>query len=250
MARRGQDTGNSLHAPLRTQVDGLTARRAFEDLAFQTNPRTLVDVIWDFNGKFASGYGEGLATRATGTPTGVAQVANSANGEITATLAATSEAEFSGVDWTDELNIPANSLPFFEARIKTPAVALVAAEDIVIGLATAYNATMNSISKYVRFRLSGSNDLLVEGKDGTTTNNAVATGTTLLAATYNLFTIEQKRSNNRYYFFLNDDLVGVLAQDAFAATDLLQPMIGIRKASGTTAPAITIDFVRLQWHRF
>lgn len=251
MARRGPDTGSSLHAPLRTKVEGLTARRAFEDLAFQTNPRTLVDLMWDFNGKFASGFGEGLAIRTTGTPTGITQVANSANGEITIPLAATSEAEFNGVDFTDELNIPAISQVFFEARVKTPALALTSVQDVVIGLSAAYNATLNSIAQYLRFRLSGSNALLVEANDGVTANNAVATGITLAAASYNLFTIEHKGgSDNRFYFFLNDDLVGILAENAFVITDLLQPLVGIRKASGTTTPALTLDFLRCQFHRF
>lgn len=248
--RRGPDAGGTLHAPLRTKVEGLTAHRAFEEIAEKSNQRMRFDVSWDFLGKFASGYGEGLATRATGTPTGVAVVSNTLGGEIAMTLAATNEVEFSGVDWTDVLQIPAAGLPYFTARVKTPALVLAAAEDIVIGMNSAYNATLNSITRYLRFRLSGSNALLIEGNDGTTVNNAVATGVTLTAATYYMFTIEQKVGDGRYYFWLDDQSVGVLSEPAFAMTDLLQPLVGIRKASGATVPALTLDYLRVAAHRF
>lgn len=254
--RRGPDTGGTLHAPLRTKVEtgnGAT-RTAFEDLSYRTNPRAECDMLWDFNGKYASGVGEGLAVRATGTPTGVAQVANTANGEITATLANTNELEFSGVDWTDELNVPASgAYVMFDARVKTPAVALAAVEDVVIGLSAAYNSTLNSIATYARFRLSGSNELLVEGSDGTNIFS-VDTGILLPAASYRFFTIEQKRSDGRFYFFVSNDLVGALnlplLTAAFAVSPTLwQPLVGIRKASGVTVPALTIDHLRVRWLR-
>jgi hypothetical protein len=247
--RRGPDAGGTLHAPLRTKAPSILTRRDFEEIAEKSNQRVRFDVSWDFLGKFASGFGEGLATRATGTPTGVAQVANTLGGEISMTLAATNEAEFSGVDWTDIKQIGATWLPYFVARVKTPVAAVAAAEDVVIGLATDYNATLNSISKYLRFRLSGSNALLIEGNDGTTANNAVATGRTLGLSEYNMFTIEQKIGDGRYYFFLNDDLVGTLAQSAFVSTDLFQPLVGIRKASGVTVPVLTMDYLRVASNR-
>lgn len=247
--RRGPDAGGALHAPLRTRAEALSVRRAFEEIAEKSNQRVRFDVSWDFIGKFASGFGEGLATRATGTPTGVAQVANTLGGEISMTLAATVEAEFSGVDWTNVKQIGATFLPYFVARVKTPVATLAAAEDIVIGMGTDYNATLNSISKYLRFRLTGSNALLIEGNDGTTTNNAVATGRTLGLSEYNMFTIEQKVGDGRYYFFLNDDLVGALAQPAFAATDFLQPLVGIAKSGGATAPVLTMDYLRVSCNR-
>lgn len=246
--RRGPDTGSSLHAPVRTRQEVIGQRRAFEDTAFRTCPRLRVDMIWDFAGKYASGIGEGIALRTTGTPTAIAQVANSANGEVSIALAATSEAEFNGLDWTDELNIPATSRPMFEAYLKTSALALTSVQEFTAGLSQAYNATLNSIAKYVRFRMSGSNVLLYEGKDGTTTSNANSTGITLDPATYYLFTIEQKQPG-QYVFFLEDAQVGQLALNAFAATDLLQPLLGIGKASGTTVPAILADYVRVQWDR-
>ena len=251
--RRGRDTGPSFYGPVRTRLrpDGQT--REFTDEVYGWNPRLVPDMWWEFAGG-ASGYLQGtnglLVSRSTGTPTGISQVANTANGELAMALAVTNEAEYSGVDFADELNIPASRAVFFEAFIKTPALALTSVQDIVIGLATAYNATLNSQSKYVRFRLSGSNAVLLEGKDGTTTNNATAplTATTLAAATYYLFTIDG-HTNGEYDFYIDDNLIGTLVQSAFAATDLLQPAIGVAKASGTGIPILTMDLLRIDWSR-
>ncbi len=245
--RRGRDTGPAHYGPLRTRLRPEGQAREFTDSTFGWNPRLEVDYWWDFTGA-AAGYladrGGLLVSRSTGTPTGITQAANTANGELLMTLAATSEAEFLGVDFTDELNTPITRGVVFEAFIKTPAVALTSVQHIIVGLATAYNATLDSTTKYVRFKLSGSNVVLIQGKDGTTTNSTT-TATTLSAATYYLFTIDGHRPGY-FDFYIDDNLVGTLTQADFAVTDLMQPSIGIRKDSGTTAPVLTMDFLRIE----
>jgi hypothetical protein len=245
--RRGPDSGGTLHGPLRTKVDVPSSHRAFEDIAYRSCPRVEVDMMWDFVGKYASGFGEGLAIRTTGTPTAIAKVANSH--ELSIALAATNELEFNGVDWTDDLEIPATAFPMLDCRLRIPALALSAVEDVVIGLSTAYNSTLNSISKFVRFRYSGSNALLYEGSDGTNTFLAQSTGITLDANSYRFYTIEQKARDGRWYFFVSDDLVGTLALPAFTVADLLQPLVGVRKASGATTSALLLDHLRTRWQR-
>ncbi len=240
--------------PIRGQRRPTGSRLVLSDRVFGDNPRVDCDLWWDFTGGalgYLAGAGGLLVARATGTPTGIAQVANTANGELSATLAVTNEAEFTGVDFADELNIPASREFVMSAYVKTPAAALTSVQDIVIGLTTAYNSTLASTTKYVWFRMSGSNVLIVEGKDGTTTNLAVATNpsTTLTAATYYLFTIDASSGAGQIEFWLDDTKVATLNQSAFAATDLLQPLLGIRKASGTAVSALTIDYLRINWSR-
>ncbi len=254
MARRGRGGGTTMTAPIRTKRRPTGFRQEFSDSHFGQNPRLDCDCWWDFIGgatNYLIGTQGTLVVRATGTPTGSAQVANTANGEASATLAVTNEAEFTGWDFADELNIPASREFFLEAYIKTPAAALTSVQDIVIGLTTAYNSTLASTTKYVWFRMSGSNVLIVEGKDGTTTNLAVATNpsTTLTAATYYLFTIDATSGAGQIEFWLDDTRVATLNQSAFAATDVLQPLVGIRKASGTAVSALTMDFLRINWSR-
>jgi hypothetical protein len=249
--RRGRDTGPAFYGPLRSRFRPEGASREYVDSVYGWNPRLLVDYWWDFTGA-ATGYladrGGLLVSRSTGTPTGITQAANTANGELLMTLAATSEAEFLGVDFTDELNIPATRGIVFEAFIKMPAVALTSVQHIVIGLATAYNATLDSTTKYIRFKFDGSNVVLIQGKDGTTTNSTTTT-TTLTAATYYLFTIDGHQPGI-FDFYIDDSKIGSLTQADFAATDLLQPSIGIRKDSGTTAPVLTMDFLRIEHNRY
>ncbi len=254
MARRGRGGGTTISNPIRGQRRPTGSRQPFSDRVYGDNPRVDCDSWWDFYGG-ASGYLQGssglLVSRSTGTPTGIAQVANTANGELSATLAVTNEAEFSGVDFADELNIPASREFVMEAYVKMPALALTSVQDIVIGLATAYNSTLSSTTKYVWFRMSGSNVVTLGGKDGTTTNAATASNpsTTLTAATYYLFTIDASSGPGAIEFWLDDTRLGTLNQSAFAATDLLQPTLGIAKASGTGVPALTIDFLRISWSR-
>jgi hypothetical protein len=98
--------------------------------------------------------------------------------------------------------------------------------------------------------MSGSNAVLLEGKDGTTTNNATApsTATTLAAATYYLFTIDGHQPGI-FDFYIDDNKIGSLTQADFAVTDLLQPAIGIRKASGAGIPILTMDMLRIEHNR-
>src|SRR5436190_21153626 len=102
MPRPGFDRGTTLTEPLREKAQLISQRTELMGLSSAYAPSLYCQSIWDFNGKYASGFGEGLASRITGTTPTVAQVANTANGEIVATLAATNEAEFGGVDFTDE----------------------------------------------------------------------------------------------------------------------------------------------------
>lgn len=248
--RMGYDTGTLHYGPTRTRYKNQGQTVEIQDESFRWGPHMRVDYMEEFDGSAALAIGK-MTSRTTGTPTAGAQVANSANGEWGMALAATNEAEYNGLDWADELNIPASRGFVMNARITMPALALTSVQDIVVGVATAYNATLNSQSKYVRFRMSGSNVLLLEGKDGTTTNNATApsTATTLTAAAVAYLTIDAT-DIGRIKFFSGSNMIGTLAQSAFAVTDLLQPVIGVRKASGTGVPQLNVDFLRVSYARF
>lgn len=254
MPRRGYDRGTTFSYPLRTSRKPTGATRELSEIMQGQNPRLTCDCMWDFTGNAANyliGNSGTLTAITSGTPTGAAQVANTANGEASFTLANSNEVEFSGVSWADELQIPASREFYLEAYFKMPALALSSVEDIVVGLTTAFNATLASTSKYVWMRMNGSNIVTVEGKDGTTTNLAQATSpvTTLSVSTYVLFTIDATRGPGNIQFFIDDNKVASLSQAAFAATDVLQPLVGIRKQSGTTTTILTLDFLRCFWSR-
>ncbi len=195
------------------------------------------------------------ATKVVGTTPTVSKTANAVCGIWRAITDSTSEAETAGIDFGDSLLLnnptaggtnPNQALqPMFQAYLSIP-VALTTAQTLVIGLGTAFNATLTSISKYAWFRLSANMNVLLEGKDGTTTTTGqVPSGgtTTLVAATKNLFTISLDSGGAT--FSLDDNVLGNIPMAALASTDKLQPLVYVQKASGVTTPAFDIDWANV-----
>ena len=242
-----------------------TQRQEVEGFIFDDNYRTQYCWKKDFDGTASATLSTmgvtAVDTSPAGTPT-IAQVANTANGEIAATLDATNEAQRAGISFGDQLMWGKADIahpifgdgPFFEARVKTSTIA--ANQGIIVGVATAYNSTFASISKYAWFRLNGNMNLTIESNDGTTANLAqtpVAGTTTLTAATYYYFTIDFSDITNVLFWFddgKNDLFVGGLAMGALATTDLFQPLILVSKESGAGTPAVTIDMVSWRGPRY
>jgi len=226
------------------------SRREFESELFRWSPRLRCDEFTDFTPGTAlpAGWSSEI-TKTAGTPT-VTVLANTANGVLQAALDATNELQYAGVDWGNQKVIPATQWPYFEARVQVP-TALTSVQDVIIGLGTSYASPIGSIAKYVRFRLNGNMNVLVEGNDGTNTITlqAAARGTTVLAAgQFYLFSIDL-HDLSKVKFWIDDAHVAVLNLAAFAATDLLQPLIGIQKTSGTTTPTLQADTARCMWNR-
>lgn len=255
-ARRGYDSGTTFYAPIRSKRKSRDGTREFTDQIFGESPRQTVDMWWDFNGNAANyliGTQGTVTARITGAgPPTVTQGANTVNGLALFTQEATSQVQFAGVDFADQLTITPFRDFFFECMVRTPATALTSVQDMIVGLATAYNSTLASMSKYIWFRLAGSNVVTYEGKDGTTTSlaNAAVPATTIAVSTFTVFTIDGQHGPGDIRFFLNDDFVGRLNLSSFAATDLMQPMIGLRKASGTTTNVAALDWLRISAARF
>lgn len=252
------NSGDRGSAPLGTKLLSATKRQEIESLGFRTSPRPLFEVFGEFD---MSTLGLPWAARTAttvGSPT-FAQVTNGVNGLYAGTLASTSEAETAGVDWADVLminkpdagatNVNAVSTPVFQAYIKLPSLA--ASQTMVIGLATAFNATLTSISKYAWFRFNANNNVLIESKDGTTTNTAITPieGTTTVDTNFHLYTIDWTFLD-QVKFFLDDNPLGTLNMLALAATDKFQPAIYLQKSTGAGVPAFQIDWAHTMSWRF
>ncbi len=189
----------------------------------------------------------------------MAKQANVACGVWRGTLAATSEAETVGVDFGDSLmlndptagavNVNPVGRPTFEAYLRFP-IALTTAQTAVIGLGTAFNATLTSIAEYAWFRLTANMNVLLEGKDGTTTTLAQVPGSApvLVAGTYNLFTIEL--SQGQAQFSLDGNVLGTVPMAALTSAMGMQPMIYLQKASGTTVPQVEIEWANVSCWRY
>lgn len=261
MARR-INSGTSVGGPLLQNTQSAINRQEVTGIGFRGNPR-----LWyeEFNEFSASALTTPWATRTAktaGSPT-VALLANTADGVWEGALDNTSEAQTAGVDWGDSLlinkpdagavNVNAVSTPAFQAYVSFP-TALTTAQTAVIGLATAFNATLTSISKYAWFRLSANMNVLFESKDGTTTStgNAPAAGTyTLTAGTFALFTIDWTFLDQVKFWVSTgqgDNLLGTLNMTGLASTDNFQPVMYVQKSTGTTTPKIDMDWCHtLAW---
>ena len=183
-------------------------------------------------------------------------VANAANGTALFQLGSTAEANVTGFDRGDQLTLPAHiraattgkgSGPIFNVRLKVSGVA--AATRMVWGFASAYNATFDSVVTHAWFRLEGASlALLAETDDGTTDNDDQATGITLVADTYNLFTINM-RDPSKIGFYVNKNRVLELSAAALVNTMVLQPVVWLQKDSGTGTESITVDEYRARCNR-
>ncbi len=91
---------------------------------------------------------------------------------------------------------------------------------------------------------------MVEADDGTTDTDDQATGTTITADTYYYFKIDMSDLRD-VKFWIDDDLVASgVSVPALDGNDLLQPLIGIQKASGTGQVSVTCDFVSVEFDRY
>ena len=186
-------------------------------------------------------------TRTAGSPL-VEITDDVANGVLVLGLSATSEANVAAIDFGDQVTIPATRRPVFSTYLKVSGAA--ASTRVVAGLASAYNATFDSIVSNAWFRMEG-NDLsiFIESDDGTTDTDDVDSALDFVADTYVKLSVDLTRSGY-VRFWVNDSMVAEKAVTAFAVTDLLQPFIAIQKSTDTGEQSVTIDWVRVSWDRF
>jgi hypothetical protein len=219
-------TGTSA-GTLANEVHGPTVQLTFATLPDTVTPRTTKTV--------------GLI--------GVEPVADTASGEALLSLVTTAEAQVVGFDWGDQNLIPANARPVFQCRAKWSGS--VAGVRWVMGLADSYNATFNSVVNNAWFRIDGANlDLQAEVDDSTTDDDDNDTTFNLVANTYYLFTIDMTNTG-LIRFSVDDTCYLELAGAAFAAADVLQPVIWLQSDAGgaSTDKTLTVDYVRCSWDR-
>lgn len=160
------------------------------------------------------------------------------------TLASNDEAEVCGYDFGDVLEFDIDNGPVMIAKIKTTAITT--AEGVVVGLGAAWNDTLDSNAAHAWFRLVASMALVVESDDGTNDNNDVATGVTMVAATYTWLKVDATDSADVRFYTSSDGLAWtrVAASTTFDMSNYsagLQPMFAIVKSGGVTTPTLTVD---------
>lgn len=192
-------------------------------------------------------------TSAAGSPT-LDYVNDVANGEFQILTDAQDEAQNLTLYGGDQLTIDPTANVTFGCRFKIDADAIPWSADqrLVVGLAAARNATLDSNTHHAWFRVEGASaNLLWETDDGTTDDDDNDTGYDIADDTYLDVKIEL-REGVAFFFVKSAGVWDLVAQgDLSAATssNLLQPYIELQKDGGTETEDLRIDYLYLHADR-
>lgn len=180
-------------------------------------------------------------------------VANAANGVACASLAATDEAERGVLYWGDQLSLNINQGLIMEFRMAYSVLTTAAGGIIVAGLASADNATADTIATNLWFRLEGASaNILWESDDNSTNDDDNDTGVDAVAEVYHVFRIDCTTATAPKFYIDSVDVTTTATQTsacamaaATATTARVQPYFAVEKASGASLGAIWLDYVRI-----
>jgi len=178
-------------------------------------------------------------------------VTDSSNGLFALTLTSTDQAQDAVLYHSDNKTFDVGNGLIFEARIDmsvAPGSGVVA----VAGMNGDHNLAKDSSTEHAWFRWDASMVAKCESDDTTNNNDDVATGVTVVAATYNIFRIDFTTLTDVKFFI---DGVRVAASTTFDMSNLtageqqMQPYFALDKASGGGLGTMTIDYVKIWSNR-
>lgn len=205
--------------------------------------------------------------RTAGTPTtdGVLLASDTqagSGGILNFLLAATDEAEATGIDMADVVQWSPLKNLVFECRLAVTTLPFLDGAAAVIhwGMDSAYNATAATIARYLRFIVTGAANaadatglngyLYVDAYDGATaTWKLLATGIKLVAGVYHTYRIDcSNPSDIRFYVDGVQVCTTYTIAWGAAVVTLLQPMVMLNKTgTGTdiSRAGIYLDYIRI-----
>jgi len=222
--------------------------RFFESTTQESIPIAPVSFYDDFLTWLDTNVWTAKDTSAAGATT-PALLADGDNGVLNLMLDATNEKQESGVHWNDNRPIKLDHSPNFEARL-TPHVLPTGQSELYFGLAGDYvegpiAEADAGPAEHLFFCMDGSGAVKIFTDDGTTNNDAVSTGVTLVADEYAVFRIDATDPTN-ILFYINGSRVA--AGTTFSAnavpTLALQPFVICHKETGTGLGNLYVDYVR------
>lgn len=229
----------------------------FDDLTGETLDATYpVQFYDDF---FGEAYNTTLwGTTETDVNTAPALSDDVTNGAIALILDSDDITQISALHWGDNLGLDIAQGLIFEARLTfTTLPTSGGGEDVqaVWGLASAHNATIDTVSINAWFKLESAAQtaLLWEVDDNVTNDddNATSPATTLTASTYNIYRIDCTDATAPK-FYVDDVLVGTGSMALVAGTEKVQPYFRVSKvksAANTGTGTMLIDYVRVYQNR-
>lgn len=189
-----------------------------------------------------------------------ALVASEPNGVIQLTLDSDDITQQAAVYFGDQLCFSMKYGLIWEARLTLHVLpAAGGGEDsrAIFGLASATNATMDSIATNAWFRVEAAANtaLLWETDDGNTDDDDNAAGVTLVADTYHIYRIDCRDLVNGVKFYVDNVLVGASADFLTNLTDSeakVQPyfcMTKTKAAANTAVGTMYVDYCKVWMNR-
>ncbi len=178
------------------------------------------------------------------------------NGALAIILDSDDISEIGALHFGSNLGLSINQGLIFEARLTFTTLPTTGTETVqaVWGIASAHNATLDTVAVNAWFRLeSGANStLLWEVDDDTTNDDDNDAATTLVASTYNIYRIDFT-SLSAVKFYVDETLVGTGDMSGAAGTDFkVQPYFNVSKvksSANTGTGTMLIDYVRILQNR-
>lgn len=190
-------------------------------------------------------------TSVAGSPT-ADTVADQANGLFRLATDAQSEAQTLTLYHQDQLTIDPTKNPFMETRIRlnTAGATFTADQRLVVGLAAARNATLDSNASHCWFRIEGADlSLFIEGDDGTTDTDDEDSGIDYVDNTFITLGIDMMDLSAVKFYVDGVQVVTTIDVSGLAATNLLQPYIEMQRDAGTEVEVLDIDYILVRANR-
>lgn len=196
-------------------------------------------------------------TTETNLNTAIALVDDSVNGTLQMTLDSDDNAEIGALHFSDNLCLSMLQGLVLETRLTFSVLPTTGTETVqaVFGLASAHNATLDSIATNAWFRVESSAQtaLLWETDNGDTDDDDNSTGITLVAGTYNTYRIDCT-DTSAVKFYVDESLVGTsdMSTTLSAAEAKVQPYFNVSKAvsaNNTGTGTMLIDYVKVFQNR-
>lgn len=179
--------------------------------------------------------------QSAGTPI-VGAVANYGAGAAKLLLDATSEEQEATLYFLDNLSIDTSKIGGFEVQFAMPTIPTGVVQ-AAFGLQAAYVKGPDNNTVYIRGGLRGNGSILIESKDGTTTNS-VASGTTITTTTETHKLRIDWPAPGTFNVWLDGNQISNGTLSFAPSSPILQPYLALYKASGTGVGQAAIDYFR------
>ena len=182
---------------------------------------------------------------------GIDYSADSSSGEYVLTHSSTTEAQLMRLN-ASSLWVNLSKKPIMHARVKlTPQGATLTADQrVVIGFASAHNATLDSVVTNAWFRFDGANlDILIESDDNVTNTDDIDTGINYVKGQWMNLTIDASNLS-AVKFKVNSTWVSqTLDISGVSANTMVQPYIVMQRDGGNETDTLAIDWIEVTQER-